>query len=58
MKKVTQPGRGLEALPGASILMDRLNAVRKRKRAYGGQTVDMVAIQRHIARQRKQRHGR
>lgn len=58
MKKINQPGRGLEALPGASILMDRLNAVRKRKRAYGGQTVDMVAIQRKIARQRKQRRDR
>jgi hypothetical protein len=38
--------------------MDRLNAVRKRKRAYGGQTVDMVAIQWRIDRKRRERHGR
>jgi hypothetical protein len=57
VKRVKKPAQRLEALPGLSILMDRLHAVRKRKRAYGGQTVDMVAIQRRIAQGRKRQRG-
>jgi hypothetical protein len=57
VKRVKQPARRLEALPGLSILLDRLDTVRKRKRAYGGQTVDMVAIQRRIAQGQKRQRG-
>lgn len=45
-------------LLGASALLDRLNQVRKRKRAFGGQAVDMRAIQRRLAAERRRKRGR
>jgi len=38
--------------------MDRLLKVRKRKRAFGGQTVDMEAVRRRLAEDRRRRRGR
>jgi hypothetical protein len=38
--------------------MDRLLNVRKRKRAFGGQTVDMEAVRRRLAEDRRRRRGR
>jgi hypothetical protein len=55
---VSRQKGGLEALAGTSALMVRLNAVRKRKRAYGGKVVDMAAKQRRIAPERKRKLGR
>jgi hypothetical protein len=43
---------------GATALMDRLNHVRKRKRAFGGQTVDMEAIRQKIAEERRRKGDR
>lgn len=45
-------------LLGASGLLDRLNQVRKRKRAFGGQSVDMWAIRRRLAAERRRKRGR
>jgi hypothetical protein len=43
---------------GASDLMERLLHVRKRKRAFGGQTVDMEAIRRRLEAEQKGKRGR
>jgi hypothetical protein len=38
--------------------MDRLNNVRRRKRAYGGQVVDMEALRRRIDREQARNRDR
>jgi hypothetical protein len=43
---------------GASGLMGRLLDVRKRKRSFGGQTVDMEALRRKIEAERQGKRGR
>jgi hypothetical protein len=43
---------------GAAVLMDRLNHVRKRKRAFRGQTVDMEAIRKKIEEEQRRKGGR
>ena len=43
---------------GATVLMDRLNHVRKRKRAFGGQTVNMEAIRQKIAKEQRRKGDR
>jgi hypothetical protein len=48
----------LEALPGGGALLDRLNSVRRRKRAYGGQTVDMEALRRRIEKEKERNRDR
>lgn len=59
---MNQGTRGRAKAPGsvfgASELMDRLLKVRKRKRAFGGQTVDMEAVRRRLAEERRRRRGR
>jgi hypothetical protein len=57
-KKSKQQQAGLEALPGGSALMDRLNNVRRRKRAYGGQVVDMEALRRRTDREQARNRDR
>jgi hypothetical protein len=47
-------GGMLEALG----LMERLLHVQKRKRAFGGQTVDMEAIRRRLETERQGKRGR
>jgi hypothetical protein len=54
----TIPDGLLEASTLWSRLWDRLNEVRKRKRAFGGQTVDMRAIQRRLAAEQRRKRGR
>ena len=44
-------------LPEASALMEWLIYVRKRKHAFGGQTVDMDAVQRRMVEQQRRRRG-
>jgi len=59
VKKGTgQSSRGLEALPGAGALLDRLNNVRRRKRAYGGQVVDVEALRRRIDKEKARNRDR
>lgn len=43
-----------EALPGDSTLLDRLNNVRRRKRSYSGQAVDIEALRRRIDKGKEQ----
>jgi hypothetical protein len=43
---------------GASALIDRLHQVRKRKKAYSGQAVDLRVIQRRLAAERRGKHER
>lgn len=59
MKRETgQSQKGLEALPGTGALLGRLKDVRRRKRAYGGQAVDMEALRRRIERENERRRDR
>ncbi len=45
-------------LLATSGLLDRLRHVRKRKRAFGGQTLDMAALRRRLVEEQKRRHDR
>lgn len=57
MKRASrEPDRGPAALPGTGALLDKLNSVRRRKRAYGGQAVDMEALRR-LVDEEKERQG-
>jgi hypothetical protein len=51
-------GQEASGMLGASDLMERLLHVRKRKRAFGGQTVDMEAIRRRLEAEQKGKRGR
>jgi hypothetical protein len=55
-----ETGREKESggLWGASGLRERLTHVRKRKRAFGGQTVDMEALRRRLEAERRKTRGR
>lgn len=59
MKKEKQGGKDKEAsgLMGALGLVDQLAYVRKRKRAFGGQTVDMEAVRRRVDASRRRKRG-
>ena len=57
-KSVDRQDKASDGWLGASALMERLNQVRKRKRAFGGQTVDMEAVRRRISAQRRRKRGR
>lgn len=50
--------RALEALPEATVLRDRLDNVRRRKRAWDGQGADVTALRRQLATEREQQHDR
>jgi hypothetical protein len=45
-------------LPEASALMEWSIYIRKRKQAFGGQTVDMDAVQQRLAKQRRLKRDR
>lgn len=49
-----EPGR----LPGTTTLKDRLNRIRKRKRAFGGQVVDMEALRRRLLNEQQRKRER
>ena len=44
--------------PAHRALLDRLNNVRRRKRAYGGQAVDMEALRRRIEKEKERNRDR
>ena len=58
MSKSGRHKTGLEALPGGGALLGRLNNVRRRKRAYGGQAVDMEALRRRIEKEKERNRDR
>lgn len=45
--------REAEALPRATTLRDRLDHIRRRKRAFGGQAVDVAELRRQIEARRR-----
>jgi hypothetical protein len=58
MRRETSREKEPGGLLSASGLVERLIYIRKRKRAFGGQTVDMEALRRRLEAERRRTRGR